>query len=100
MPLLDLVLGDSLALREAERSLREQEDRVFRPVEGEDCDLAVHVRADMPRFEALNARERLGQARQTRKADAHLLVSAIGFAVILTKLFGGFDMLLKSLSVL
>ena len=49
---------------------------------------------------ALNARERLGQARQTRKADAHLLVSAIGFAVILTKLFGGFDMLLKSLSVL
>lgn len=100
MALLDIFLGDSLALREAERLLREQEDRVFRLVEGEDCDLAVHVRADIPRFEALNARERLGQARQTRKADAHLFVTALGFALILAKLFGGFDLLVKGLSVL
>jgi hypothetical protein len=100
MPLLDLFLGDSLALREAERLLREQEDRVFKLVDGEDCDLGVHVRADIPRFEALNARERLGQARQDRKADAHLLVMTMGFVIILAKLFGGFDLVMKGLSVL
>lgn len=100
MALLDIFLGDNATLREAERLLREQEDRVFRLVQGEDSDLGIHVRADIPRFEALNARTRLGQARQDRKSDAHLLVTVIGLVVILAKLFGGFDLVLKGLSVL
>ena len=99
MALLDIFLGDSATLREAERLLREQEDRVFRLVQGEDMDLGTHVRADLPRFEALNARTRLGQARQDRKADAHLFVTVIGLIVILAKLFGGFDLLLKAMAV-
>lgn len=100
MALLDILIGDGAALREAERLLREQEDRVFKIVEGEDKDLGVHVRADIPRFEALNARQRLGQARQDRKSDLMLLVSAGGFALILAKLFGGIDLVLKGLSQL
>jgi hypothetical protein len=100
MPLLDIFLGDSQTLREAERLLREQEDRVFRLVEHEDRDLGVHVRADIPRFEALNARMRLGQARSDRKADAHLLVTALGLVVILAKLCGGFDLVTRTLSLL
>jgi len=100
MSLLDVFLGDSATLREAERLLREQEDRVFRLVQGEDADLGIHVRADIPRFEALNARTRLGQARQDRKADAHLLITALGFVAILAKLFGGIDFVLKAMSVL
>ena len=100
MALLDLFLGDSQVLREAERLLREQEDRVFRIVDGEEQNLGIHVRADIPRFEALNARERLGQVRLNRKADAHFLVTATGFALILGKLFGGFDLIVKALSVL
>jgi hypothetical protein len=100
MPLLDIFLGDSERLREAERLLLEQEDRVFKRVDGEDSDLAVHVRADIPRFEALNARQRLGQAQQNRKADAHLFVIACGFLLILGKLFGGFDLIVKALSVI
>lgn len=100
MALLDMFLGDSVTLREAERLLREQEDRVFRLVQGEDIDLGTHVRADIPRFEALNARMRLGQARQDRKADAHLFITAIGIVVIVAKLFGGFDLVLKALSIL
>lgn len=100
MALLDLFLGDSVTLREAERLLREQEDRVFRLVQGEDCDLGVHVRADIPRFEALNARMRLGQARQDRKADAHLLLTTAGLVVIMAKLCGGFDLAMKMLSIL
>jgi len=100
MPLLDIFLGDSQTLREAERLLREQEDRVFRLVQDEDENLGVHVRADIPRFEALNARMRLGQARADRKADAHMLVTALGLVVILTKLCGGFDVVVKTLSVL
>ena len=99
MSLLDIFLGDSVPLRDAERLLREQEDRVFRLVQGEDADLGTHVRADIPRFEALNARMRLGQARQDRKADAHLLVTALGLVVILAKLCGGFDLVVKALSL-
>lgn len=100
MALLDLFLGDSAALREAEKQLRRQEDRVFQLQDGEDSDLGVHVHADIPRFEALNARQRLGQARQDRKADAQLFVSALGMALILAKLFGGFDLVVKGLSLL
>lgn len=95
MPLLDILLGNDSALRDAERQLRAQEDHVFRLVDGEDRDLGIHVRADIPRFEALNARQRLGQARQDRKADAHLVVTLLGLAAILAKLFGGFDLLLR-----
>lgn len=100
MALFDMFLGDNAALRDAEKQLREQEDRVFRLVEGEDADLAIHVRADIPRFEALNARQRLGQARFDRKTDLNLFVTAVGFVVILAKLFGGFDLVLKGLSTL
>ena len=100
MALLDIFLGDSATLREAERLLREQEDRVFRLVQGEDADLGVHVRADIPRFEALNARMRLGQARQDRKADAHLFLTAMGLIIIMAKLCGGFDLVVKAMSVL
>lgn len=99
MAIMDAFLGDGAALREAERLLRDQEDRVFRLADGEDCDLAIHVRADIPRFETLNARQRLGQIRQDRKADAHLFVTALGFLLILAKLFGAFDLVVKGLSV-
>lgn len=100
MSLFDVIFGDNAALRDAERQLREQEDRVFRPVEGEDADLGLHVRADIPRFEVLNARQRLGQARFDRKSDMNLVVTAMGFAAILAKLFGGFDLLTKVLAAL
>ena len=100
MTLTDLWLGDRAALREAERELEKQEDRVFRIVDGETRDLATHVRADIPRFETINARQRLGQMRQNRKADAHLLISAAGFFLVLAKLFGGFDLILKGLGAL
>lgn len=100
MGLLDIIFGDDAALRDAEKQLREQEDRVFRPVDGEDCDLGVHVRADIPRFEALNARQRLGQARFDRKSDMNFMVTAMGLAAILAKLFGGFDFLAKVLAAL
>lgn len=99
MTILDVFLGDGAALREAERLLRDQEDRVFRLATGEDCDLSIHVRADIPRFETLNARQRLGQVRQDRKADMHLFVTALGFILILVKLFGGFDVVVKGLSI-
>jgi hypothetical protein len=57
----------------------------------------VHVRADIPRFEALNARQRLAQARSERKADLMLCVSGFGFLVVLAKLFGGIDLVLQGL---
>jgi hypothetical protein len=98
MALLDYFVGDAQALHDAEERLRELEDRVFRLVEGEDADLGIHVRADIPRFEALNARQRLGQARFDRKSDVNLFIMAVGFAIVLAKLFGGFDLILKGLS--
>ena len=50
MSLLDLLLRDNAALRDAEKQLRRQEDHVFRLVDGEDRDLGTHVRADIPAF--------------------------------------------------
>ncbi len=100
MSLLDLFLGDSTALRDAEKSLRKHEDRVFRFVEGEDCDLGIHVRADISRFETLNVRQRLGRARLDRKADANFSITAFGFLIVLAKLFGGFDVVLRILGAL
>jgi len=100
MALLDFIVGDGAVLRDAEKLLREQEDRVFRLVEGEDNDLGTHVRADIPRFEVLNARQRLGQARQDRKSDLMLFTSATGFLIVLAKLFGGVDLILKALAQL
>jgi hypothetical protein len=100
MPLSDIILGDSETLREAERLLRAQEDRVFRRVEGEERDLGTHVRADIPRFEALNARQRLSQAQQNRRADAHLFAMGFGFLLVLGKLCGAFDLIVKALSVI
>lgn len=97
MALLDLIFSDGAALRDAERLLREQEDRVFKLTEGEDEDLGLHVRADIPRFEALNARQRLGQARQERKSDRLFVLSAMGFLVLAAKLFGGIDLIVKLL---
>ncbi|MGB8364834.1 MAG: hypothetical protein ACLQUZ_12810 [Rhizomicrobium sp.] len=97
MTLLDVFLGDSALLRAQEQALIEQEDRVFQLVEGEHSDLRTHVRADIPRFAVLNARQRFGQAHFDRKSDMNFLITAIGFAVILAKLFGGFDLLLKGL---
>ncbi len=100
MTILDAFLGDSALLRAQEQALIEQEDRVFQLVEGEHSDLRTHVRADIPRFEVLNARQRFGQARFDRKSDVHLLLTATGFVIILAKLFGGFDLILKGLSAL
>jgi hypothetical protein len=97
MSLLDLLLRDNAALRDAEKQLRRQEDHVFRLVDGEDRDLGTHVRADIPRFEALNARQRLGQARFERKSDLGLVLTALGFAAILAKLFGAFDVVVRAL---
>lgn len=97
MTVFEFLMGDGSALRDAERRLRDSEDRVFRPVTGEEHNLALHVRADLSRFDALNARQRLGQARAERKADATLLVSIAGFALVLAKLFGGFDLVVQML---
>lgn len=99
MSLMDMFFGDGAALRETERALREQEDRVFRPVEGEDRDLATHVRADIPRFAVLNLRQRFGQARQERASNRQFFLLAIGFLVTFAKLFGSLDYLLRFFQV-
>lgn len=100
MALIDIFLGDRTDLRVAEKALREQEDRVFKLVDNEDHDLATHVRADIPRFEALNVRQRLSQARAERKANNIMFVTASGFLLVLAKLFGCVDLVLKALDQL
>jgi len=95
MPLMDIFFGDVVTLHETERALREQEDRVFKPVEGEDRDLAIHVRADIPRFAVLNLRQRFGQVRQERASNRQLFFLALGFLVTFAKLFGGLDYVLR-----
>ena len=95
MTLLDILCGDDASLRETERALRAQEDKVFKFVDNEDHDLATHVRADIPRFETLNLRQRLGQARQERAARRQLLLLLFGFMITFGKLFGSFDLLLR-----
>jgi hypothetical protein len=97
MTLFDVFLGDGAALRETEKALREQEDKVFRLVDCEDRDLSVHVRADIPRFEVLNLRQRFGQARQDRASSRQLFLLVAGFLLVYAKLFGSLDYLLKLL---
>src|SRR5579862_1551488 len=100
MALLEVFFGDGTALRETERALRDQEDRVFRLVDREDLDLGVHVRADIPRFEVLNLRQRFGQARQDRASSRQLFLLVAGFLLVYAKLFGGLDYLLKLLQAI
>lgn len=100
MALTEFIFGRNPALEEAERALRMQEDRVFQLADGEDHDLATHVRADIPRFEALNARQRLGQALTAQSSNRNLTFQAIGFTVLFAKIFGAFDLVLKVIGIL
>lgn len=95
MPLMDMLLGDSALLRAQEAELVKQEDRVFRMVENEDADLGVHVRADLPRFDALNARQRFAQTSQARRADRNFLLTLGGFVVLFAHQLGMLGALFK-----
>lgn len=100
MNLWSIFLGSTSALDDAERELTREEDVVFSLQPGEDGDLGVHVRADIPRYRMLNARARFNQARTDRQINSGKLLGLVGFALILGKLFGVFDLLLKMLGAL
>lgn len=91
MTLQDVFLADSPGLREMRRRLVDQEDEVFKMLEREDVDLAVHVRADIPRFRLLNLRQQYGQKRSDAKSDRNLIVTVVAFAILFAKIFGGLD---------
>jgi hypothetical protein len=75
-------LGRSDEERRALSAIIEQEDRVFRLQPGEERDHAVHVRADVPRFLILNARDRLIHATFERKSDRNFY-ALIGIGIVL-----------------
>lgn len=100
MALMDIFAGDHETLREAERQLVAEEDRVFRPVPGEDKDLALHVQADIPRFATINIRQRVGDQRSAVRSDRNLFFTLIGLGAIGAKVFGVFDLFLKAIASL
>ncbi len=88
MTVLDIFTGESDELRYRERLQRELEDGVFKLQDGEDKDLGLHVRSDIPRFQTLNNRGRLSDEKQSRKADRNLMVSVIGLFIVGAKVYG------------
>jgi hypothetical protein len=92
--------GKSADLVAAEQALRKREDEVFQMQPGEDTDLAIHTRWDIPRHELLRGRIALVHALTRQSSNRNLAFMALGFAVVLAKLFGGFDLLLEGLKLL
>lgn len=67
-----IIFGRSEAEQAALLGLISQEDEIFRLQPGEDGSLMAHVRADLPRFQLLNARSKLTNAVLDRKSDRNL----------------------------
>lgn len=100
MGLWSVITGSNAALDAAEKALVQWEDKLFQAIPNEDIDLTVHVRADVERFQALNIRARVNSERAKSHSDRNMIVMTGGFVLILAKLFGFLDVIVKALSLL
>ena len=82
---LNTFLGRSEEERDALARITRQEDRCFELVPGEDQDIAVHVRADLPRHSLLNDRAKLLEATTNRKSDRNMYATIVIGVVIFFK---------------
>ena len=85
MALIDIWIGNTKEERQALASLREWADRVFELQPNEEKDLAVHVRADVPRFQLLHSRAALMQAQVSRKSDRNWWTLVVLGAFLMAK---------------
>jgi hypothetical protein len=100
MGLLDWFRGNDAILSQLEAQLIRQEDFVFKIQDGEEESIRVHVRADVPRFETLNLRQRVGEKRSVHKSDRNLTITIGLFALVLAKMYGLVDLVWKLLMAL
>ena len=77
MTIVDAFFGKTQEIKDAEHDLVVNENKVFELQEGEDHDLAIHVRADVPRFRVLNSRGALLRAESKQISNRTLLALVI-----------------------
>ena len=77
MDLTDVFLSKSEDERIAFRALIDREDEIFKLQLHEGDDLGSHVRADLPRFQLINARIALFTAVSNRKQDRNLKATLV-----------------------
>ena len=77
-----LFLGRSDEEQRALRRLIDGEDRIFRLQPNEETSLREHARADVARFQLINARMKLSEATSERKSDRNFYATVIlGLAI-------------------
>lgn len=79
------LIGRTEAERSALAALIQGEDEIFTLQPGEEHDLAIHTKADLPRFRLLNARAKLAQATSERKSDRNMYMTIVVGIVLFIK---------------
>lgn len=82
---LNLFIGRSDAEQIALRRLIEREDKIFSLQPNEETQPREHARADIARFQLLNARAKLAEATSERKSDRNFYATVILGVAIFVK---------------
>lgn len=89
MAIVDVFFGKSEDRREAERELRQSEDKLMAMDPAEETSLPVHAKADSERLGVVLSRLRVVQATSKQHSDRNLVATIASGMILIAMVKGG-----------